>query len=420
MQTLQSWLEHISLQHWQTIEMGLERMQVMLERLKLDFTQQCVITVAGTNGKGSTCVATEQILLAAGLRGGTTLSPHVVCFNERIRINAVNLTDDQICDAFAAIEVERGSLPLTYFEYAALAALWSFSQTPIDVIILEIGLGGRLDAFNAVDANVAVVTSIGLDHQEFLGTTHEEIGIEKAGIFRRGQQVVLGSGMPNSVISACQKLALQPLISGQDFAVKHNKVEPHENGPIWHLRYAHEQLANLPLGSIGAENIAVAYVAAGLCSVHVNENSLRKALAHLCLPGRMQWFIYAGRRLLADVSHNPQAVEFLFRHLAHHSIEPKAIICGMLKGKDPHGVYQCTREYSKAPWFLIDTLGDRAQLGAELAGQMGLDNVETGRLEQIMPMILSATQPGDVILVLGAFNVVEQCHLSFERGAKHA
>ena len=189
---LDRWLSFIQEQHVKDIDMGLDRMNLMIARLALTSPHYKVITVAGTNGKGSTCVATEQLLLSHGLRVGTTLSPHVFRFNERIRIQGEELSDRDICDSFKIIEDARDGLPLTYFEFSSLAALVVFGQADLDIAILEIGLGGRLDAFNVIDADVAVITSIGYDHQEFLGDSLEEIGAEKAGIFRSEQTVVLG------------------------------------------------------------------------------------------------------------------------------------------------------------------------------------------------------------------------------------
>ena len=166
---LEKWLAFIEQQHVKDIDMGLERMNLMIERLKLDFSDQKVITVAGTNGKGSTCVAIEQMLISHGLKVGATLSPHVIRFNERIRLQGEELSDRVICESFELIEKTRDEIPLTYFEFSSLAALLVFAQHDLDIVILEIGLGGRLDAFNAIDADIGVITSIGYDHQEFLG-----------------------------------------------------------------------------------------------------------------------------------------------------------------------------------------------------------------------------------------------------------
>ena len=214
---LSSWLDYISQQHPEVIDMGLERFAQVQNALDLKQPAPKVITVAGTNGKGSTARVIEALLLDAGYSVGTTLSPHVWRFNERIRIDGVEAGDATICAAFAVIDHARGDLPLTYFEFSALAALFCMARSEVDVAILEIGLGGRLDAFNAVDADVAVITSIGLDHQAFLGDTREAIGGEKAGILRAGQRVVFGQNMPESVYARCRALGLTPRCWGEDF-----------------------------------------------------------------------------------------------------------------------------------------------------------------------------------------------------------
>ena len=202
---LSTWLTYIDGQHAQSIDMGLARFTRVLNDLDLQQPAPRVITVAGTNGKGSTVRVMETLLLQGGVTVGATLSPHIWRFNERIRINGEDASDESICAAFAAIDRARGDTPLTYFEFGALAALYCMAQARVQVAILEIGLGGRLDAFNAVDADVAVITSIGLDHQAFLGDTREAIGFEKAGILRPGQRVVLGQNMPSTVDARCSE-----------------------------------------------------------------------------------------------------------------------------------------------------------------------------------------------------------------------
>ena len=215
---LSSWLDYIGQQHSEAIDMGLERFSQVQYSLNLKQPAARVITVAGTNGKGTTARVIEALLLDAGYSVGTTLSPHVWRFNERIRIDGKEADDAAICNAFAAVDDARGDLPLTYFEFSALAALFCMARSQVDFAILEIGLGGRLDAFNAVDADVAVITSIGLDHQAFLGDTREAIGGEKAGILRAGQRVVLGQNMPESVYARCRTLDLTPKCWGEDFS----------------------------------------------------------------------------------------------------------------------------------------------------------------------------------------------------------
>ena len=210
---LQEWLEHISLQHSKAIDMGLDRMREMVGRLDLENPAEQVVTVAGTNGKGSTVIAMESLLLSAGMAVLSSISPHVKRFNERIRINGEEASDLDICSAFQSIDEARlldKEIPLTYFEYSALASFYLAKMKQVNVAIFEIGLGGRLDAFNVIDAHTAVITSIGYDHMEFLGNNLESIGREKAGILRPEHRGVLGPDMPESVIECCDKLDLSP------------------------------------------------------------------------------------------------------------------------------------------------------------------------------------------------------------------
>ena len=201
--SLSDWLEYIEKQHPSAIALGLERVAEVLGRL--DAGLECpVITVGGTNGKGSTCAMLESILRAAGYRTGLYTSPHLVRYNERVRVAGVEADDASLCQGFAAVEAARGDVPLTYFEFGTLAALWIFNRKKIEAAILEVGLGGRLDAVNAVDADCAVLTSVAIDHVDYLGGTREDIGREKAGIFRPGRPAVVADPDPPSSVFECK------------------------------------------------------------------------------------------------------------------------------------------------------------------------------------------------------------------------
>jgi dihydrofolate synthase/folylpolyglutamate synthase len=193
--SLSDWLEYIEKQHPSAIALGLERVAEVLGRLNTGLNCP-VITVGGTNGKGSTCAMLESILRAAGYRSGLYTSPHLVRYNERVRIAGVEVDDASLCQGFTAVEAARGDIPLTYFEFGTLAALWIFDKKKIEAAILEVGLGGRLDAVNVVDADCAVLTSVAIDHVDYLGSTREEIGREKAGIFRPGRPAVVAEPHP--------------------------------------------------------------------------------------------------------------------------------------------------------------------------------------------------------------------------------
>ena len=193
--TLPEWLQFIEGQHHKLIDMGLDRVCRVLSSLPIQ-GRPLVITVGGTNGKGSTCAMLESILAAAGYKVGLYTSPHLVRYNERVRIGQREVDDVALCEAFAAVEATRGDVPLTYFEFGTLSAWWLFGQSALDVVILEVGLGGRLDAVNAIEPDCSIVTGVALDHMDYLGSTREAIGFEKAGIFRAGKPAICGDPVP--------------------------------------------------------------------------------------------------------------------------------------------------------------------------------------------------------------------------------
>ena len=385
--------------------MGLGRTEQMVQRLGLTQPAPRVVTVAGTNGKGSTVVAIETLLLGAGLRVASTLSPHIHRFNERLRVDGIELTDAAICAAFEVIETARIKapvLPLTYFEFSALAALWTAKEYQVDVAILEIGLGGRLDAFNVIDADVAVITSIGLDHQSFLGDTLEAIGAEKAGILRPGQHVVLGEGMPKSVLQRCAELDLQPRQAGVDFSVA---VDSRQRS--WSLQWPGGAVHNLPMGGLAVGNLALAHQAAvGLFDI--TPANLRSSAERAFIPGRMQQMELRGRLCVHDVSHNPAGAKFLRRQLQQRNLQPKWILCAMLADKDHEGVYRELAQTPEATWILVDSQGERGMSADALGQAMGLNCEHAANMANALERAMMATTAGDVILIFGSFNAIEQ------------
>ena len=401
---LDAWLDYIGQQHQHTIDMGLVRFNKVLTALALQRPAPTVITIAGTNGKGSTARVTEALLCDAGLRVGTTLSPHVWRFNERIRIAGEDADDATICRAFAAIDATRGDIPLTYFEFSALAALYCMVEAKVDVAILEIGLGGRLDAFNAVDADIAVITSIGIDHQAFLGDTREAIGAEKAGILRSGQRVVLGLGMPSSVDARCDALGLHPRRWGREFE---SKVAV--NDDQWLLeRIGHEPL-QMPLTSLAPHNIAVA------CEAVVELVELTATRVGRCIglrmPGRMDIHQSKGRLWIHDVCHNPDGAKFFMAELARRNIAPSFFICSMLAGKDHVGFFETVKQTANGSpaWLFVGSQGDRHMSAAELAAEVGLPGAVANDMPHATRIAEQQTKEGDAIVVFGSFSAVEQC-----------
>ena len=268
---LEHWLDYIETIHPSNWELGLDRIGAVADRLELRKPAPVSVIVAGTNGKGSTCVCLEQALIAAGLTVGCTLSPHVHRFNERVRVNGLELDDAGLCAVFEVIEAGRGDTLLTYFEFTSLAALYCFKQAAVEVAVLEVGLGGRLDAFNIVDADIAVITNIGIDHTDWLGETVELIGAEKAGVLRHGQQVMLGPDMPASVLEPAVELSRNCMRIGREI-----ESQRRPDGR-WRLDLKGRTLNDLSGGRLPMANCALALAAASsICSI--DETAARAAV----------------------------------------------------------------------------------------------------------------------------------------------
>ncbi len=415
---LDAWLDYISGQHWQSMDLGLDRMRTLVARLDLQVPASRVLTVAGTNGKGTSCLMAEKLLLAHGRTVGTTLSPHVHRFNERIRVHGAELDDEAIVAALAAVDAARGETPLTYFEFGALAALWCFKQHGVEVAILEIGLGGTLDAFNVIDADVAVITSIGLDHQQFLGDDTETIGAAKAGILRAGQQVVLGPAMPSSVLAACSDLGLQPRQCGSEFHASRGC----DDSTTWTYADEHERVTGLAVTAGAPQNLAVAYNAARAVDATVDAAALRQACELTNLPGRLERRTFEVRHLLLDVAHNPAGIDFLLRELDARELAPALVVCGMLHDKDHAGVLESLVDRFAAPLLLTGTRGERAMTAAALAEAVParVRARVVGAVEATADLpaaLLAHSAPGDLVLVVGSFDVVAQATIGRPSGS---
>ncbi|MEQ8860204.1 MAG: bifunctional tetrahydrofolate synthase/dihydrofolate synthase [Pseudomonadales bacterium] len=405
--SLDDWLHHAEGVHALGIDMGLERVGQVADRLGFVAPERRPaprsVIVAGTNGKGSTCIALETLLIRAGLRVGTTLSPHLHRFNERVRIDGEEVDDGALCDAFAAVEEARSQIPLTYFEFSALVALCCFRSAAVDLAILEVGLGGRLDAFNLVSADVAIVTSIGLDHQAYLGDDLEGIGREKAGVLRRGQHVVLGRDVTRSVTRAATDLACTVRRLGEDFHALERALDWDFRGTL--------RADRLRRGDLAPHNCALALEAAAWLG-ELPEGSA-EALASVRMPGRCEtWRLQAaGRRLLVvDVAHNPAGAGFLRQQLALRWPGRRFVaMTGMLADKDSAGVASAMADAVRA-WVCVPTPGPRGLAAADLAARLGADErvVTAGDPVDGLEQALSLCQPGDAILAFGSFSLVER------------
>jgi len=401
MRTLAEWLGYIERQHPKTIALGLERVSEVFSRLGIRI--QCpVVTVAGTNGKGSTCAMLESILRAAGYRTGLYTSPHLLRYNERVRIAGVEATDEALAESLAAVEAARGEVALTYFEFGTLAALYRFSREKIEAAILEVGLGGRLDAVNVVDADCAVLTSVGIDHVEYLGATREEIGREKAGIFRSGRPAVIADpAPPRSVLDA----AGDKLLLGKDFGCQ---VQPGQ-WTYWGPGGRRGGLAYPALrGRIQLANAAAAICALGTLELGVAMQDVRRGLAEVEIPGRFQ--VLPGRpQVILDVAHNAQAAKVLAQNLSDAGFAPETIaVCGMLRDKDIGAVL---RELAPrvTRWHLTSLSGPRGARADELARH--LQNEKKDLFDSPAAAFAAAKAragEGDKIVVFGSFLTVAE------------
>ncbi|MHB8822064.1 MAG: bifunctional tetrahydrofolate synthase/dihydrofolate synthase, partial [Pseudomonadaceae bacterium] len=311
---LVDWLSYLEQLHPSTIDMGLERVREVAQRLGLGRPARKVITVTGTNGKGSSCAFIASLLQAQGLSVGVYASPHLLRYNERVRIGGLEADDDALCEAFEAVEQARENISLTYFEMGTLAALWLFQRAGLDAAVLEVGLGGRLDAVNLIDTDVAVITNIGLDHAEWLGDDRESVGFEKAGIFRPNVPAVCGDlEPPMSVLGQAERLAVPLRLRGRDYDLASGIAG-------WHWRGVDAagkplELHDLPLLSLPMENAALALQVYALLDLPWQPETLAKALQQTRISGRFdrRAIRWNGRtlNLLLDVAHNPHAASYL-------------------------------------------------------------------------------------------------------------
>jgi dihydrofolate synthase/folylpolyglutamate synthase len=397
--SLAQWLEHIERQHPASIALGLERVGRVLSNLGI--TLDCpVIIVGGTNGKGSTCAMLEAMLRAAGYRTGLYTSPHLVRYNERVRIAGAEASDEALADSFAAAEAARGDVPLTYFEFGTLGMLHLFARENLDVAVLEVGLGGRLDAVNVLDADCAVLTSVAIDHVEYLGADREAIGREKAGIFRPGRPAVVADPHPpQSVLDAQARL----LLIGRDFGYA-------EEGPQWSYWGPGGRRGGLAHPALRGR-MQLRNAAAALCALETLRERLplamqeaRRGLAEVSLPGRFQ--VVPGRpQVILDVAHNVEAARTLAENLAASPFAPETIaVCGMLRDKDIDGVLR-----EMAPrvtrWHFASLPGPRGASAAFLRERLGEGDKHDSVGEAFAAALESAGE-NDKIVVFGSFLTV--------------
>lgn len=362
---LSDWLAYLEALHHTEIDLGLERVRTVAERLGLHYPYT-VITVGGTNGKGSVCAMLEAIILAGGYKIGTYTSPHLVDYNERIRVNGQLASDAQIIEQFNRIEEARESVSLSYFEFSTLAALLVFEQAGIDVAILEVGLGGRLDAVNIVDADCAIITSIDIDHSEYLGHTRDQIAYEKAHIFRPDRPAICTDPQPpQSLIDHARHIGADLWQFGQDFNYSGDRLQ-------WAYGGRNQRRSALAYPALRGANqllnacAALAALEALRTDIVIPQHAVRLGLSHAALPGRFQ--VEPGQPIVVlDVAHNPHAAAALGQNIANMPCSGKTYaIVGMLRDKDIVGTLEKMLPHIDY-WFCTSLSGTRALNASELA-----------------------------------------------------
>ncbi|WP_462114144.1 bifunctional tetrahydrofolate synthase/dihydrofolate synthase [Lysobacter xanthus] len=408
---LSDWLERLERQHPRSIDLGLDRIRTVHARLGLTRPAPVVVTVGGTNGKGSTVAFVEAIARAQGLRVGAYTSPHLLRYNERIRIDGRDADDAGIVAAFETIEAARGDVSLTYFEVGTLAALWLFERAGLDVAILEVGLGGRLDATNLVDPDVAVITTVDLDHMDWLGPDVESIGFEKAGIARAWRPLVLGDAdPPSSVLRHAYAIGAKALRIGCDFFVD-------AGDDRWQWREVGHAV-DLPMPALEApaqlRNAAVAIAALRASPLDIDDEALRRGIAEARLPARLQRFACGGAEIVVDVGHNPQAARELAKWLAAHPVAGRTqALFAALGDKDAAGIV-ASLEGRVDRWHVagLPGHGPRALQVDAFADRLG-DTAAAGATRwPDVPAALAVLRPqlasGDRLLVFGSFHTAAE------------
>ena len=398
MRTLADWLAYIEQQHPKSIALGLQRVAQVFSRMQLRIACP-VITVGGTNGKGSTCAMLEAILRKAGYRTGLYTSPHLLRYNERVRIAGEEASDALLCHGFAAVEAARGEVPLTYFEFGTLAALALFSE--VEVMVLEVGLGGRLDAVNVVEPDCAVLTSVGIDHVDYLGSTREDIGREKAGIFRAGRPAVIAEPDPPQSVLEAPGVQLR---LGRDFGFELAQGQ----WTYWGPGGRRGGLAYPALrGRIQLRNAAAAICALGTLELPVVMQEVRRGLAEVEVAGRFQ--VLAGRPLvILDVAHNAQAAKVLAQNLADSGFARETIaVCGMLRDKDIAAVLRAL-EGRITRWHLASLPGPRGARAEDLRGCVSEPAFLFDSPAQAFAAAREVAAEDDKIVVFGSFLTVAE------------
>jgi len=417
--SLKGWLDWQESLHPLAIDLGLERAAQVFHALNPDCLKPPTITVAGTNGKGSCIAYLEAIYRAQGYRVGAYSSPHILKYNERIKIDGKPVSDELICEAFARIESVRGNTSLSYFEFGTLAALDIFWRSGLDVQLLEVGLGGRLDAVNIVDPDISLISSIGIDHVDWLGETREAIGQEKAGIFRVKTPAIVGDcDPPESLLQSAADKDARLYCIGRDFGFKKQTTS-------WDWFAGDRHISQLPEPALKGEhqyrNASAVILAVELLakSLPVSDTSIRIGLKNIQLPGRFQ-LINGKIPVLLDVGHNPEAVKTLVDYLTETFPGKKVhAVFSMMKDKDIAGVLEIMNPVVY-DWYFSPLTNPRAAtepLMREIFSQSSVPRVSFGFtcFAEAFNAAKKQAQEDDLLLVFGSFFLVSDCLNEFEK-----
>jgi dihydrofolate synthase/folylpolyglutamate synthase len=407
--TLDAWLAWQERLHPATIDMGLERVRRVYEAMQLKPFTCPVVTVGGTNGKGSCVALLESILSAQGLKVGSFTSPHLIRYNERVHVGGREVSDAELIGAFERITDARGAVSLTFFEYNTLAALAVFAAAALDAIILEVGLGGRLDAVNLIDSDVALIVSVGLDHMEWLGATREAIGREKAGILRAGRPAVFGSAdMPDSVRAVARAIGAQVIEPLRDFRWS-------RTGERWSWQGRSQSYPDLPPPALAGlrqfDNAAavLAVLEALEPRLHIGPQAIARGLESVELPGRFQSVDRAGVTWIVDVAHNAAAAATLALNLAQAPSSGRTVaVFGALKDKDVAAVARAVAGQIDE-WFLATIPGERGLEAGELKRRAFGNGEARVTLAGMTPAafedVAHRVRRGDRVVVFGSFHM---------------
>lgn len=404
--SLSQWLSYLESIHPSAIDMGLERVKRVADAMSLSLADSIVITVAGTNGKGTTCRLLEQSLLAQGKTVAVYSSPHLIDYCERVRFNGDLAAPDIFVDAFECIERARGDISLTYFEFSTLAAMKMMQDWQVEIAILEVGLGGRLDATNIVDPDLAVITTIDLDHQDWLGNTREKIAREKAGIMRLGGNAVIGDLFPpSSLYDVVNELNVNACWATKDFTSVVNSDQSE-----WEWKGKTISFSELPYPNIPLQNASTALAALETLNLLPQHNALKEILCKTTMPGRQQK-ISDSPLVVVDVAHNPQATTSMREWLSRYKVDKYRIVVGMLKDKS---IAETLSPLSSLPatWYVASTQGARGCDADVLKNALvnagtTIENISTyDNVTLAYESALLNYQPDELILVFGSFVTV--------------